>query len=75
MITGGNVQFDRHMEITLTTVQVAGTSGQVPVYKGCERHLDKVKNKRLYSASIDFICKTGERRCNTFGELLGLSAY
>ncbi|MGN7408404.1 MULTISPECIES: hypothetical protein [unclassified Sporosarcina] len=39
MITGGNVQFDRHMEITLTTVQVAGTSGQVPVYKGCERQL------------------------------------
>ena len=37
MITGGNVQFDQQVENALYTVQVAGKSGQVPVYKGHER--------------------------------------
>ncbi|MBG9794110.1 ribosylpyrimidine nucleosidase [Paenibacillus dendritiformis] len=36
MITGGNVQFDQQVENALYTVQVAGKSGQVPVYKGHE---------------------------------------
>lgn len=36
MITGGNVQFDQQVENALYTVQVAGKSGQVPVYKGYE---------------------------------------
>jgi purine nucleosidase len=39
MITGGNVQFDQQVENALYTVQVAGKSGQVPVYKGHERPL------------------------------------
>lgn len=39
MITGGNVQFDQQVENALYTIQVAGKSGQVPVYKGCERPL------------------------------------
>lgn len=39
MITGGNVQFDQQVENALYTVQVAGKSGQVPVYKGYERPL------------------------------------
>ena len=39
MITGGNVQFDQQVENALYTVQVAGKSGQVPVYKGQERPL------------------------------------
>ena len=37
MVTGGNVQFDQQVENALYTVQVAGKSGQVPVYKGYER--------------------------------------
>ncbi|UNK19403.1 nucleoside hydrolase [Paenibacillus sp. N3/727] len=37
MMTGGNVQFDQQVENALYTVQVAGKSGQVPVYKGHER--------------------------------------
>lgn len=36
MITGGNVQFDQQVENALYTVQVAGKSGLVPVYKGHE---------------------------------------
>ncbi|NKI21447.1 nucleoside hydrolase [Paenibacillus dendritiformis] len=36
MITGGNVQFNQQVENALYTVQVAGKSGQVPVYKGHE---------------------------------------
>ncbi|TQR41749.1 nucleoside hydrolase [Paenibacillus popilliae] len=36
MITGGNVQFDQQVENALYTVQVAGHSGKVPVYKGYE---------------------------------------
>jgi purine nucleosidase len=36
MITGGNVQFDQQVENALYTVQVAGKSGQVPVFKGHE---------------------------------------
>ena len=39
MMTGGNVQFDQQVENALYTVQVAGKSGQVPVYKGHERPL------------------------------------
>lgn len=39
MITGGNVQFDQQVENALYTVQVAGKSGEVPVYKGHERPL------------------------------------
>ncbi|MFK2825323.1 nucleoside hydrolase [Bacillus sp. B190/17] len=39
MITGGNVQFDQQVENALYTIQVAGKSGQVPVYKGHERPL------------------------------------
>ena len=39
MITGGNVQFDQQVENALYTVQVAGKSGEVPVYKGYERPL------------------------------------
>ncbi|WP_028558785.1 nucleoside hydrolase [Paenibacillus pinihumi] len=39
MITGGNVQFDQQVENALYTIQVAGKSGQVPVYKGYERPL------------------------------------
>ena len=37
LITGGNVQFDQQVENALYTVQVAGESGEVPVYKGYER--------------------------------------
>lgn len=39
MITGGNVRFDQQVENALYTVQIAGKSGQVPVYKGYERPL------------------------------------
>lgn len=39
MITGGNVQFEQQVENALYTIQVAGKSGQVPVYKGYERPL------------------------------------
>ncbi|PIC63024.1 ribosylpyrimidine nucleosidase [Sporosarcina sp. P13] len=39
MITGGNVQFDQQVENALYTVQVAGKSEQVPVYKGYKRPL------------------------------------
>jgi len=39
MVTGGNVQFDQQVENALYTVQIAGKSGQVPVYKGYERPL------------------------------------
>lgn len=39
MITGGNVDFNQQVENALYTVQVAGKSGQVPVYKGLERPL------------------------------------
>ncbi|MRH43765.1 nucleoside hydrolase [Aquibacillus halophilus] len=34
MITGGNVQFEQQVENALYTVEVAGKSGKVPVYKG-----------------------------------------
>lgn len=37
MITGGNVQFDQQVENALYTIQVAGMSGKIPVYKGYER--------------------------------------
>ncbi|UFT99698.1 nucleoside hydrolase [Radiobacillus kanasensis] len=37
MITGGNVQFDQQVENALYTIEVAGKSGQVPVYKGFEK--------------------------------------
>ncbi|RLL46588.1 nucleoside hydrolase [Oceanobacillus piezotolerans] len=45
MITGGNVQFDQQVENALYTIQVAGRSGQVPVYKGHERPLMGLGNK------------------------------
>ena len=38
-ITGGNVEFDQQVENALYTIEVAGKSGQVPVYKGYERPL------------------------------------
>ena len=50
MITGGNVQFDQQVENALYTVQVAGKSGQVPVYKGHERPLMGLgRNRASYS--------------------------
>jgi purine nucleosidase len=39
MITGGNVQLDQQVDNAPYTIQVAGKSGQVPVYKGYERPL------------------------------------
>lgn len=38
-VTGGNVQFEQQVENALYTIQIAGRSGQVPVYKGYERPL------------------------------------
>lgn len=34
-IAGGNINFDQQVENALYTIQLAGKSGQVPVYKGC----------------------------------------
>lgn len=37
MITGGNVEFNQQVDNALYTIQVAGKSGEIPVYKGYER--------------------------------------
>lgn len=36
-INAGNVQFEQEVENALYTVEVAGRSGEVPVYPGCDR--------------------------------------
>ncbi len=38
-IVCGNVRFEQEVENALTTVEVAGRSGEVPVYPGCPRPL------------------------------------
>lgn len=48
MVTGGNVEFIQQVQNALYTVQIAGKSGQVPVYKGYERPLMGLgENKHL----------------------------
>lgn len=38
-IAGGNIRFDQQVENALYTIDLAGKSGHVPVYKGCQTAL------------------------------------
>jgi purine nucleosidase len=46
MITGGNVQFDQQVENALYTIQVAGKGGSIPVYKGHEKPMLAIGERR-----------------------------
>jgi purine nucleosidase len=48
-ICNGNVGFEQHVENALVTLEVAGKSGAVPVYRGCERPMLR---KPVYAAYV-----------------------
>jgi purine nucleosidase len=48
-ICNGNIAFDQQVENALVTLEVAGSGGQVPVYRGCRRPLAR---KRIEATHV-----------------------
>jgi purine nucleosidase len=47
-ICNGNVDFDQQVENALSTLEMAGRAGEVPVYRGCKRPLVRKRMNAAY---------------------------